>query len=55
MGNIYILINSPIHLAALEGHLSVVEFLVNQKADLNSKNGSFKMLFIIKLLFTKLF
>jgi len=27
-----------LHLAAKRGHLSVVEYLVNQKADINAKN-----------------
>ena len=33
---------TPLHWAALNGHLSVVEYLVNQKADINGKteNGS---------------
>ena len=29
---------TPLHYAAREGHLSVVEYLVNQKADINAKN-----------------
>jgi len=29
---------SPLHLAANKGHLSIVEYLVNQKADINAKN-----------------
>jgi len=29
---------SPLHYAAQNGHLSVVEYLVNQKADINAKN-----------------
>ena len=28
---------TPLHLAAENGHLSVVEYLVNQKADINAK------------------
>ena len=30
---------TPLHFAAQNGHLSVVEYLVNQKADLNAKNN----------------
>jgi len=30
---------TPLHLAANNGHLSVVEYLVNQKADINAKNS----------------
>jgi len=30
--------NTPLHNAAANGHLSVVEYLVNQKADINAKN-----------------
>jgi len=29
---------TPLHYAAQNGHLSVVEYLVNQKAKLNGKN-----------------
>jgi len=29
---------TPLHYAAWNGHLSVVEYLVNQKADINAKN-----------------
>jgi len=28
---------TPLHYAAQQGHLSVVEYLVNQKADINAK------------------
>jgi len=28
---------TPLHVAAQNGHLSVVEYLVNQKADINAK------------------
>jgi len=33
---------TPLHWASMNGHLSVVEYLVNQKADINGKaeNGS---------------
>jgi len=30
---------TPLHYAARYGHLSVVEYLVNQKADINAKDG----------------
>jgi len=29
---------TPLHWAAANGHLSVVEYLVNQKADINAKD-----------------
>jgi len=29
---------TPLHYASGNGHLSVVEYLVNQKADINAKN-----------------
>jgi len=31
------LIYTPLHLAAENGHLSVVEYLVNHEADINAK------------------
>jgi len=34
-----ILNETPLHYAAENGHLSVVEYLVNQKADINAKNN----------------
>jgi len=33
---------TPLHLASQNGHLSVVEYLVNQKADINAKNSDFE-------------
>ena len=33
---------TPLHFAAIKGDLSVVEYLVNQKADINAKNYSGK-------------
>jgi len=42
---------TPLHLAAQNGHLSVVEYLVNQKADINATNNWFEFLFLIPLLF----
>jgi len=42
---------TPLHYAVREGHLSVVEYLVNQKADINAKNNSVEFLYLIGLLF----
>jgi len=33
---------TPLHLAAENGHLSIVEYLVNQKADINTTNKDFE-------------
>jgi len=30
--------DTPLHLAAYNGHLNVVEYLVNQRAEINLKN-----------------
>ena len=38
---------TPLHYAAHNGHLSVVEYLVNQKADINAKNSSVEFLYSI--------
>ena len=40
-----------IHVAAEQGHLRVVEYLVNQKADINSKTTDVEFLYVIRLLF----
>jgi len=45
---------APLHLAADNGHLRVVEYLVNQKADINAKNTSVEFLYLIGLLFIML-
>jgi len=45
---------TPLHWAAYNGHLSVVEYLVNQKADINAKNTSVEFLYLIGLLFIML-
>ena len=42
---------TPLHLAALNGHLSVVEYLVNQKSDINAKDNSLEFFILIKPLF----
>jgi len=31
---------TPLHCAALNSHLNVVEYLVNQKADINSRDSN---------------
>jgi len=36
---------TPLHLAAQNGHLSVVEYLVNQKAELNAKDNNVEFLY----------
>jgi len=45
---------TPLHYAAREGHLSVVEYLVNQKADINSKDSDVEFLYLKRLLFIML-
>jgi len=45
---------TPLHYAADNGHLNVVEYLVNQKADINAKNTSVEFLYLIRLLFIML-
>jgi len=42
---------TPLLRAAINGHLSVVEYLVNQKADINAKNTNVEVLYLIGLLF----
>jgi len=42
---------TPLHYAAEHGHLSVVEYLVNQKANINAKNDDVEFLYLIGLLF----
>jgi len=42
---------TPLHNASRYGHLSVVEYLVNQKADINAKNTNVEFLYLIGLLF----
>jgi len=38
---------TPLHYAAEKGHLSVVEYLVNQKADINAKGYGVEFLYLI--------
>jgi len=45
---------TPLHWAAEKGHLSVVEYLVNQKADINATNMDVEFLYLIRLLFIEL-
>jgi len=38
---------TPLHYAAENGHLSVVEYLVKNKADINAKNANVEFLYLI--------
>jgi len=38
---------TPLHRAAYNDHLSVIEYLVNQKADINAKTTSVEFLYLI--------
>jgi len=38
---------TPLHFAAQYGHLSVVEYLVNQKVDINAKTIDVEFLYLI--------
>jgi len=40
--------NFPLNHAAQRGHLSIVEYLVNHKADMNSQNENFVYLYLIR-------
>jgi len=42
---------TPLHRAAANGHLSVVEYLVNQKADINAKDIWVDILYLVSPLF----
>ena len=42
---------TPLHFATIKGHLNVVEYLVNQKADLHSMNNGVEFLLSMRLLF----
>ena len=45
---------TPLHYAAQNGHLSVVEYLVIQKAGINAKDVYVEFLYLIGLLFIML-
>jgi len=38
---------TPLHYASANGHLSVVEYLANQKADINAKDNGVEFLYLI--------
>jgi len=42
---------TPLHNASSKGHLNVVEFLVNNQADINAKDGNVEFFGLMKLLF----
>jgi len=42
---------TPLDLASKNGHLSVVEYLVNQKVDMNTNDYHYVFLYLIGLLF----
>ena len=42
---------TSLHYVAWYGHLSVVECLINQKADINATNNWFEFLILKRLLF----
>ena len=42
---------TPLHYAAQYGNLSIVEYLVNQKADVNAKTNYVEFLYLMRLLF----
>jgi len=46
--------STPLHFSSRYGHLSVVEYLVNQKADINAKTTNVEFLYLIRLLFIML-
>jgi len=45
---------SPLHYASQKGHISIVEYLVNQKADINAKDYSIEFSYLMRLLFIML-
>jgi len=51
---VFIFDSTPLHFAANNGHFSVVECLVNQKADINANNWEVEFLYLIVLLFIDL-
>jgi len=42
---------TALHYAAKDGHLSVVEYLINQKANINAKTNRVELLYLMRLLF----
>ena len=48
---VFIFNRTPLHCAAYNGHLKVVEYLVNQKADMNAKDNSTDCKHFTELLF----
>jgi len=46
-----IIVCTPLRFASNSGYLSVVEYPVNQKADISEKNTSVEFLYLIILLF----
>jgi len=42
---------TPLHFAAQYGHLSVVEYLVNQKAVIKSESDYVEFFYLLRLLF----
>jgi len=51
MGCIFLFNWTPLHYAAYNGHFCVVEYLVNQKADINAKDNGIELSYMISLLF----
>jgi len=51
---VFIFDKTPLHYAAENGHLNVVEYLVNRNADMNVKDKSVEFLYFIILLFIML-
>ena len=50
----YMTNSTPIHFAAFKGHTNVVEYLLNQEADLNAKDSNAALIYLVKLLFIML-
>jgi len=42
---------TPLHFSSRYGHYSVVEYLINQNAEINAKNSSVEILYLMRLLF----
>ena len=45
---------TPLHFSSEKGHLSIVEYLVNQKADINERVWNVDFLYLFILLFIML-